>query len=179
MPAIHRTRGRPKTASGGGLACIATAINLHKKGDLPVAACRTLEHKNALSAALFKKFSNFDDRSCLPFLDRLCDPSNYGTASHGDVSRALQNIEVENLVSGQILHPDYDFVHPSQSMLSSLQSYPILPPLVEALQCLIRLHYSENEETIWKLAKLGKAARRNQVCTAQRAQNVKAGAGLQ
>ena len=83
----------------GGLARIATAIDLNAKGDLLVAACRELEYKNALSAALFKQYFNFDDGSCLQFLDWLFDPSNYGTAPHGDVLLALQNIEVEYLVS--------------------------------------------------------------------------------
>ena len=87
-----------------GLARMTTATDLHAKGDLLVAACRETEHKNSLSAELFKESSTFDDLSCLQFLDWLCDPSNYGTASHGDVSRALQNIEVEYLVARQILH---------------------------------------------------------------------------
>ena len=43
----------------------------------------------------------------------------------------------------------------------------------------MRLHYSENEGTIRKLAKLGKAAWRNPACTKRRAHNVKALADLQ
>ena len=105
-----------------GLARIATAIDLHTKRDLLVTACRELQHKNALSAALFKDYYNFDDCSCLQFLDWFYDPSNYGTASHWDASRALQNIEVEYLVSRQILHLNNDLVHPSESMHSSHQS---------------------------------------------------------
>ena len=98
------------------------AIDLQAKGYLLVAACRELQHKNALSAALLKGYSNFDDHSCPQFLDWLCDPSNYGTALRGDVSRALQNIQVEYLVSRQILQPDNILVHPSQSMPSLHQS---------------------------------------------------------
>ena len=98
------------------LARITTAMDLHQKRDLLVAACRELEHKNALSAALFKEYSNFDDRLCLQLLDQLCDPSHYGLALHGDVSRAPHNIEVAYLVSLQILHTENDYVHSSQSM---------------------------------------------------------------
>ena len=144
-----------------------------------MAACRELEHKKALRAALLKEYSNFDDRSCLQYLDWLCDPANYGRASHGDVSRALQNIEVENLLSRQILDPDNDFVHPSGTMPSSHQSWPVLPKSVNVLQRPVRLHYTENEETIRKLAKRGKAAWRNQACTGRKAQKVKAGTDLQ
>ena len=68
-----------------GLARIITAIDLHAKGDLLVAACRELEYKNALSAALFKHYFNFDDGFYLQFLGWLFDPSNFGTAPHGDV----------------------------------------------------------------------------------------------
>ena len=98
---------------------ITTAIDLHAKGDLLVAACRELEYKNALSAALFKRYFNFDDGSCLRFLGWLFDPSNFGTAPHGDVHQSLQNSEVEYLVLRKNLHPDNDYVHPSQSMPSS------------------------------------------------------------
>ena len=108
-----------------GLARIAAAIEFHGKGHLLVAACEKLEKKNSLSPALFKEYSNFDDRSCLQFLEWLCNPSNYGTATHGQVSRALQQIEVEYLVSRQILHPDNDLVHPSQSMLSTPFRLPV------------------------------------------------------
>ena len=54
----------------------------------------------------------------------------------------------------------------------------ILPKSMEVLQCPMRLHYSENEETVRKLAKLGKAAWRNPACTGRRVQNVKGGADL-
>ena len=43
----------------------------------------------------------------------------------------------------------------------------------------MRLHYSENEESIHKPEKLGKAAWQNPACTGRRAQNVQAGAELQ
>ena len=45
------------------------------------------------------------------FLEWLCEPSNYGTTSHGDLSQSLQQIEVEYRVWRQILHPDNDLIH--------------------------------------------------------------------
>ena len=38
-----------------------------------MAVCRELEHKNALSSALFKEYFNFDARFCLQFLDWWCN----------------------------------------------------------------------------------------------------------
>ena len=73
-----------------GFARIAAAIELHNKGHLLVAATKELEHKSALSAALIKDYSNFNDCSCPQFLEWLSEPRNYGTTSHGDVSKALQ-----------------------------------------------------------------------------------------
>ena len=101
-----------------GLAGIATAIDLQAKGDLLVTACGELEHQNILRAALFKKHSTFDDRSCLHFRDWLCDPSNYGTASHGMSHGHCRTLELSTWCHGRLCTPTtIRAIHPKVCLL--------------------------------------------------------------